>query len=347
MVIFPIIATLVALGCAGAVGRDYLRRPKPDRVAWMVAFVMFAAAAAAQVIGSLAHWTPLLARAYYVLGATLVVGYLALGELYLILPARRAWVDRVAGALVALSAFGAALVWRAPVAPDVATRGWEALQRGAALTTLTIGINALGTLTLLGGLLYSAWRFKRLGIMRNRTLGCVLIAAGTLAVALGGTLTRLGSDQYLYIAMAVGTALIFAGYLKATQPDAERAVAPVAAPMPAAATPAARPTASVPTVSAPPAAVPPVAQAIAASVTATFVRVTPDGAVAVPAEAARRLGLRSGDLTAIVETADGLLVVARDTFVTTMLDRISADLAEAEPAADPSAVSMLRERRSS
>ena len=44
-------------------------------------------------------------------------------------------------------------------------------------------------------------------------IGCLLIATGTLAVAMGGTLTRFGSDQYLYIAMSIGVAMIFAGYV--------------------------------------------------------------------------------------------------------------------------------------
>src|SRR3954466_3729996 len=107
MVVFPIIATVLALGCGSAVVWDYLARPKPDKVAWALAFAMFAGAAAAEVVGSLGAWTPLLARVYYVLGATLVVGYLALGELYLLM--RREWADRAAGLLIAISALAVAL----------------------------------------------------------------------------------------------------------------------------------------------------------------------------------------------------------------------------------------------
>ena len=197
MLVFPIIATLVALGCAGVVARDYIARPKPDKVAWLIAFVMFAGAAGLEVGGALAHWTPLMARVYYALGAVLVVGYLALGELYLLFPARRDLVDRAAGGLVALTALGISLVYRAPLDAGVSEHGWHALRPGAGLLVLTIGINTVGTLILVGGLLYSAWRFRQRHTFRNRTLGCLLIAIGTLAVASGGTLTRLGSDQLL------------------------------------------------------------------------------------------------------------------------------------------------------
>lgn len=218
MLVLPAFASVLAACCAVAVLHDYRARPKPDKIVWGIAFAIFSAAAGIEVIASVSGWSSFLARAYYVLGATLVVGYLALGELYLLM--RRAWADRVAGLLAFLTALAIALVSRAPVGPTIAEDGWDALERGAGLTILTISINSIGTLILVGGLGWSAWKLRRLGTMRNRTLGCLLIALGTLAVASGGTLTRLGSHQFLYIAMSVGITLIFAGYLWARRPDA-------------------------------------------------------------------------------------------------------------------------------
>jgi hypothetical protein len=218
MVIFPLIATILAWGCCLVVVRDHIRRPKPAGAAWTVAFAIFGAAALIEVIGTLGEWTPMLARAYYVLGATLVVGYLALGQLYLII--RRSWADRIAGIVIALSALAISLVVNANVGANVADDGWDALEKSPGLTALTIAFNSLGTLVIVGGCVYSAVSFRRRGIMRNRMIGCLLIAAGTLAVASGGTLTRLGSHQYLYIAMSLGIALIFTGYMRARRPDA-------------------------------------------------------------------------------------------------------------------------------
>jgi hypothetical protein len=225
MVIFPLIATLLAAGCCVLVARDYIARPKPAGVAWVIAFAVFAVAASTEVVGTLSGWTPLLARTFYVLGATLVVGYLAVGELYLLL--RRDRADRIAGFMVVLTALAVALISRAPINGDVASEGWHALERGVGLTLLTIGINTVGTLILVGGLVYSSVSFMRRGIMRNRMIGCLLIALGALTVAAGGTLTRLGSDQFLYIAMSLGIGLIFMGYMRARQPDAHTVIAPV------------------------------------------------------------------------------------------------------------------------
>ncbi len=220
-------ATVLALGCCIAVLRDNLARPKPAGLVWTIAFAIFALAALAEVIGTIAGWTPLLVRVYYVLGATLVVGYLALGELYLLM--RREWVDRIAGLLVVLSALAVSLVSNASIGPDVEQAGWEALERSSGLILLTVLINTTGTVILVGGLVYSAISFRRRGVMRNRMIGCLLIAAGTLSVASGGTLTRFGSHQYLYIAMSIGIALIFTGYIRTKKPDA----VPVRHPIPA------------------------------------------------------------------------------------------------------------------
>jgi hypothetical protein len=214
MVVFPAISALIALTCALVIGRDGLRQPKPDRIAWIVAFAMFALAAGAEVVGSTAGWNVTLVRLYYLTGAVLVVGFLALGQLYLLAADR---ISRVApGIALLVTAISASTVWAAPIdRARLEADGWEAIERTTGLKILAIGINSIGTLILVGGLIYSVVRFRQLGTMRNRMIGCLLIALGTLTVAMGGTLTRLGSEQYLYIAMSAGVTLIFTGYLKA------------------------------------------------------------------------------------------------------------------------------------
>lgn len=219
MVVFPLISALISLACAGAIARDALVRPRPDKIAWAIAFAVFAVAAGAEVAGSLAHWTPNLARVYYLTGAVLVVGYLALGELYLLFASR---IQRVApGATLLITAVAATIVLNASVdQTKLASDGWEAIDRGPALTAVAIAVNSLGTLVLVGGLGYSAWRFRQQRTHRNRMIGCLLIALGTIVVGLGGTLTRLGHREYLYIPMSIGVAIIFLGYLqtRATSP---------------------------------------------------------------------------------------------------------------------------------
>lgn len=201
------------------IARDAVRRPRPDKIAWVISFALFAIAAGAEVIGSVTHWTPLLARVYYLTGAVLVVGYLALGELYLLAPTAK--ITRFApGLTLMVTALSATVVLNAGIDQTrLATDGWEALERGPGLVALAAAINGLGTLVIVGGLGYSAWKFKKLRIQRNRMIGCLLIVLGTLTVATGGTLTRFGHREFLYIPMAIGAAIIFAGYLWTRTPD--------------------------------------------------------------------------------------------------------------------------------
>jgi hypothetical protein len=124
------------------------------------------------------------------------------------------------GLVLLVSALWVSLVVNAPIdSTTLAEDGWEAIDRGPELVGTAIVINTLGTAIIVGGTGWSVWRYWRRGQHRNRMIGCALICAGTLAVAAGGSLTRLGHYEYLYIAMSVGIALIFLGVLVARQPD--------------------------------------------------------------------------------------------------------------------------------
>jgi hypothetical protein len=219
VIVFPAFSALVSTACAILIGRDARRRPSPDKLAWIVAFALFSVAAGAEVVGSVAGWTPLLVRVYYVAGAMLVVGFLGLGQLYLLFAGRLARIGP--GVALFMVVVAVALISDAPIASDrLATDGWHALERGPALIAVTVALNVGGTVIVVGGALYSAWQFWRRRIFRHRMIGCVLIALGTLAVASGGTLTRFGQPEYLYIAMAIGVTVIFAGYLEARRREA-------------------------------------------------------------------------------------------------------------------------------
>lgn len=218
VIILPIACSIISFACAIVIARDARLRPRPDKIVWALAFLMFALAAGTDAAGRSLGWNEGIARLYYATGPALVVMYLAIGELYLLAPSamRRFGV----GATLLLTAFWVSLVVNAPIdQARLADDGWEAIERNGFMVAVTVAINAIGTLILVGGTAYSAWRFWRKGIMRNRMIGCLLIALGTLAVAAGGSLTRLGHYEYLYIAMSVGVAMIFAGVLWTRRPE--------------------------------------------------------------------------------------------------------------------------------
>jgi hypothetical protein len=218
VIVFPLISTILSAMCALVLLKDQRSRPRPDKLVWAIAFTMFALAAGADAAGRTFGWTEELARLYYATGPALVVMFLAIGELYLLFPKHMGHF--APGATLLLTAGWVTTVLNAPIdQARLEEDGWEAIDRGAAMVAMTITINSVGTLIIVGGLGFSIWRFWRSGTHRQRMIGCALIAIGTIVVGLGGTLTRLGHYEYLYIAMSVGIALIFLGVLSTRRPD--------------------------------------------------------------------------------------------------------------------------------
>lgn len=212
MIAFPAFAALVAALCAASLVWDAVHRPRPERITWAIAFIIFALAAGSEVIGAIVGWNPFLARIYYLSGAVLVVGVLALGELYLLFPGRLP--SFTTGLALLIAALSATVVWSAPIDQQrLPTEGWHAIERGPVLIALAVALNAGGTAILAGGALFSAWAMRGKPDLRRRAAGCLLIAVGTLIVASGGTLTRLGRPEYLYLAMSAGIVIIFSGVL--------------------------------------------------------------------------------------------------------------------------------------
>lgn len=219
VIAFPIISSILSAMCAIVVASDARRKPRPDKIIWTLAFLMFALAAGADAAGRAIEWTPWLARLYYATGPALVVAYLAIGQLYLLAP--RGMARFGAGGTMLVTALWVTMVWSAPIDRSrLALDGWDAIERGPEMVAITIAINSIGTVIIVGGTAYSVWRFWRTRVMRNRMIGCALICAGTLAVAAGGSLTRLGHYEYLYIAMSIGVGLIFLGVLSARRLEA-------------------------------------------------------------------------------------------------------------------------------
>ena len=129
MIALPAVAAVIAALCAAFVGWDALRRPSPERVIWAGASSSLRLPPRARSSAPRLGWSPTLARVYYLTGAVLVVGVLALGELYLLLPGRMPAITP--GIALLIVAVAATAVWSAPIdCARLPTEGWQALERG-------------------------------------------------------------------------------------------------------------------------------------------------------------------------------------------------------------------------
>jgi len=92
----------------------------------------------------------------------------------------------------------------------------EILTRSGLTIALTILLNLYGTITLVGGALYSAYLFWRKEILPNRMFGSILIAVGGLSPAMGGSFLKAGLFDFLYLSELAGIILMFIGFQLAT-----------------------------------------------------------------------------------------------------------------------------------
>ena len=212
MFVVPLIAAVVGTAFAVVVGRQFATRRKPYQAVWALALAMFGVAAAFETVGQLAGWSDATYKGYYLFGGLLNVGWLGIGSLLVLVPRRVGWGAVIVMALISLIYIVAVLVshtnatlLRAQVPP----RG--AIDISPVLPLIT---NVGGSLLLVGGAAWSAWRSARAGAPRNRVLGLAILAAGAFIVAGGHSYAQ---TKGVYIAQplseALGIIAMFGGYL--------------------------------------------------------------------------------------------------------------------------------------
>jgi hypothetical protein len=199
--------------------RQYVARRKPHQLAWAIGLLFYAVAAAMETWSEYSgRWDPTVYRVYIVLAASLV-GFLGLGTLYLLVRDRR-WGTAYFGFLligVVIFLFGTftAQLDTAKLVPGI-TVGGQAL--GPSLSfprVMSLPFNITGTILLLGGAVWSVWRFAKRREYGYRVWANVLIAAGAALLAFLGSRARLGNTTGLYPAEMVAVTLMFAGFLVA------------------------------------------------------------------------------------------------------------------------------------
>jgi len=216
MWVFPMTAAAISGLIAAVLGRNWMQRRRPNLLAWFIALALFAAASLAAGAGMLFGWTTAWFRVYYLFGAVVNVPVLALGTIYLLAPRR---VAHVCAAVVVVATVSAGIVVYSadldvsslhvsgiPSAREVMPDGPRALSRYYSIA---------GSLVVVGGALWSAWRLarSRQDHLARLARANLLIAAGTVVVAVGSTFARYGRGSVFAVGLAVGAALMFSGFL--------------------------------------------------------------------------------------------------------------------------------------
>jgi hypothetical protein len=242
--IISLIALVVTVIFAAMVFARWSRRQQPYLLFWGIGLLLYGIGVFTQAYLSAGGWQAgdsthdLAFRWWYLSGAILTSAWLGQGTVYLLV--RRKVIANTLAAILIIASIAAVYVmltatFKQPYYDNMtAAVNNGGLLSGKAVDTagktvyivpdvaalgFALPFNLYGTITLVGGALYSAFLFWRKRILLNRLTGNILIAAGALFPVLGGTLNDLHLTGFLYLGILFGVIVMFVGFLQASKPQ--------------------------------------------------------------------------------------------------------------------------------
>ena len=218
----PLLSSVISFVFAYFVFKRYAARGGAHLLLWGIGMIFYGTGGFCEGFYGAYGWNPLVYRLWYLFGAILVAAWLGQGTVYLL--ANKKWAQTLMGLLLVGSIFGAYKVFSAVLDPSLLTTSVHTGSELSGHAIITSGVRSLtpifnlyGTVTLVGGAIYSAWIFFRKRVLLHRTVGNILIAVGAIAPAFGGAFSRMGIPAALYIGELLGAVLMFIGFQQATK----------------------------------------------------------------------------------------------------------------------------------
>ena len=232
----PFLSSIISFVFAAIIFKRYAERRGAHLLIWGIGMIFYGIGGFCEAYFGAFGWNDTIFRMWYLFGAILVAAWLGQGTVYLL--AQRKWANALMVLLLVGSIYAAFRIFAAELNPSLLTTSVHTGSElsGHAITTsgirtLTPIFNLYGTVTLVGGAVYSSFIFWRKRILLHRTIGNIMIAVGALAPAFGGAFSRFGISGALYIGELIGAILIFSGFIRATTPmkNEQPEVAPTSA----------------------------------------------------------------------------------------------------------------------
>ncbi len=231
-----ILSTLITFFFTSAVIKRYQQRGGGHLLLWGIGLALYGLGTLSEAI-MLFTFSGLTLKLWYLSGAMLTAAWLGQGTVHLLVRkrgvARNLTIILAAVTLVAIGLVAAVPLTSAAASFDhtlpASAQYGQILVRSGVIKALTIFLNIYGTITLVGGALYSAYLFWRKRVLANRMFGNILIAAGALMPAMGGFFLKAGLPDWLYLSEFLGVILMYTGFLCATTRSEARRMAEASA----------------------------------------------------------------------------------------------------------------------
>jgi hypothetical protein len=220
----PIATTVLAILFAPIVFKRWQeRKPAPHLLWWSFGIAAYGIGTFTEGFTTLFGWNEWVFRSWYISGALLGGAPLAQGTVFLMFSRKTATIMAVAvgAAIVA----GATVVMMAPIDYSLVEphRLTGSVMEWRQARLFSPFINTYAAIFLIGGAVLSAWRYRLDPDARHRFIGNCFIALGALLPGIGGTATRFGHTEVLYVMEFLGIILIWIGYRYNVMPGARGA----------------------------------------------------------------------------------------------------------------------------
>lgn len=208
----PIITTLFSAYFLIEIIKHYRLRKTNYLLWWAIGVATFGLGTLSESFHAIFGWDEVNLRFWYIIGALLGGFPLAQGSVYLLMPK---WFGHLTTiAICSLIVVASYYVIKTPIEIPQdfdyrltgAVFSWEWVRQFSPL------INIYAFLFLFGGAIYSAASYYKVQGKRLYFKGNILIAIGALLPGIGGSFTRLGYVEVLFITELVGLIFIYLGY---------------------------------------------------------------------------------------------------------------------------------------
>jgi hypothetical protein len=178
---------------------------------WMLGVLCYIAGTISESVNTLAGFSIINFKVWYITGALLGGAPLAQGTVYLLFKRKTANILTII--LTSFIIIAAVVVILSPVNTELITgRLTGKLLEWKFVRYMTPFINLYAFFFLVGGAAYSAVKYSKNIKFKKRFTGNLLIAIGGLLPGIGGSFTKFGYVEVLYVTEFVGLLFIYLGY---------------------------------------------------------------------------------------------------------------------------------------
>ncbi len=216
----PVVTTILAVPFALEIFRRY--REHPERLHllwWAIGIATYGVGTFTEATTTLVGWNEPTFRAWYISGALLGGAPLAQGTVYLLLGRRTA--HALTTLLIAYVILASVFVVLSPIdySQVEAHRLTGRVLQWQWVRAFSPVVNLYAVVFLIGGAILSALRYSTDPSTRHRVYANVLIATGAILPGIGGTATRMGYVEVLYVTELAGLLLTWMGYRMSVRPS--------------------------------------------------------------------------------------------------------------------------------